>query len=347
MTSTPRHGRRPAALIALVLIAALAALHATPSPAASGPVAVAAANCNVQIQKSGKLVNVYKRVYKYKFKRVKGSKSFKRVIVRVKVPLRATCGTNCVLQVKRKGKLQPVYVIKRITVTLKRGSRLVKKKVRRKSYKFGACPEKKSSASLGAPVSVRVLGGSVATLDFGAFQRDASLTGTLKGFVPGGIQLGKDQQVNFSSGTLNIAQTPVFIDDACNGDVSAAIRTGKPTTVGLNATKASTATLTAGGTVTSIVYTRIKLPLELRNDDDGCQKPYISTGYTLIDKTFFLKGKLGAGGLAKIELTSVPDELDVSACLAPGRPTNPCNGFAIPLPILVSTHLFVAIDLKG
>jgi hypothetical protein len=265
----------------------------------------------------------------------------------VKVPLRTTCGRNCVVQARQKGKLKPLYVIKKVRVTVKRGNRLVKKTVKRKSYKYGACPEKKSSSSLGAPVTVRVLNGSVATLDFGAFQRNASLTGSLKGFVPGGIQLGKDQQLSFSSGTLNIAQTPVFIDDDCNGQVTAAIRTGSPTIVSLDAAKPSTATLTAGGTVTSIVNTRIKLPLELRNDDDGCGKPYITTGYTLIDKTFFLKGKLGSGGLANIELKSVPDSLDVTACLAPGKPTTPCNGFAIPLPILVSTDLHVAIDLNG
>ena len=35
------------------------------------------------------------------------------------------------------------------------------------------------------------------------------------------------------------------------------------------------------------------------------------------------------------------------ACLSPGQPTQPCNGFQIPLPILVSTKLKVAIDLSG
>ena len=39
----------------------------------------------------------------------------------------------------------------------------------------------------------------------------------------------------------------------------------------------------------------IRLPLELRNDDDGCDKPYITTGYTEFNQTFFLKGKLATG----------------------------------------------------
>ena len=338
-------------LIAIAALVALAcALHAFPTSAGAEPTAQAAASgCTVKLPKSGgKLVTVYKQVYKYKFKRTKkGAKSFKRVIVRVKVPLRAKCGANCVVTKVRKGKRQPVYVFKRVTVTLKRGNRLVKKKLRKKSYKFGNCPEKTTSTSLGAPITVRVLDGSVAVLDFGAFQREAPVTGALKGFVPGGIQLGKDQQVTLTKGDLKLKQTPIFIDDDCNGQVSAAIRTGNPATIGLNPTKTSTSQLTAGGTVTSIVYTRIRLPLDLRNDDDGCNKPYVSTGYTEFDQTFFLKGKLGAGGLAKINLVSAPDTIDVTACLTPGKPTSPCNGFQIPLPIMVSTKLVVAIDLKG
>src|SRR3954468_19073082 len=116
--ASPRHGRRPAALLALFVL--LAALHAAPSAGAAGgrgePVASAAASCAVKISKGGKLVTVYRRVYRYKFKRVKGGKAFKRVIVRVKVPLRTTCGANCVVQAKRKGKLRPLYVIKKVRV---------------------------------------------------------------------------------------------------------------------------------------------------------------------------------------------------------------------------------------
>ena len=47
--------------------------------------------------------------------------------------------------------------------------------------------------------------------------------------------------------------------------------------------------------MTSTAYTKIQLPLELRNDDDGCNKPYITTGYSEFTQTFFLKGKVGEG----------------------------------------------------
>ncbi|HEY6761154.1 MAG TPA: hypothetical protein VI318_16780, partial [Baekduia sp.] len=150
-------------------------------------------------------------------------------------------------------------------------------------------------------------------------------------------------------GNLVLGTTNVFIDDDCHGgEVSAAIRTGTPTNVNLDPTKQSISTLTAAGGITATAYTKIQLPLELRNDDDGCDQPYITTGYTEFTQTFFLKGKIQKGlGLNKVTLTSPPDPLDVQACLSPGSPTSPCNNTAliIPLPIIVSTNLLVSIKV--
>ncbi len=117
----------------------------------------------------------------------------------------------------------------------------------------------------------------------------------------------------------------------------------------LDPTRTTTATiLNASATVQSIAYTQIHLPLELRNDDNGCNQPYITTGYSVIPQTFFLHGKIvSPAGLTRLTLTSPPDTLGVVACLAPGIPTQPCNGFQIPLPILVSTTLIANIDLSG
>jgi hypothetical protein len=239
-----------------------------------------------------------------------------------------------------------VYVVKRVKVKIKRGNRILTVKRRKRVYKYGRCPAHGSN-NLGVPVKINILDGSYALLDFGAFQRQAPLTGSFKGFIPGKIQLASDNQVNLTGGSIAIGETPVFIDDSCNGQVSAAIRTGDPTLVTLDPTRTSVATLFASGTVTSTAYTKIRLPLDLRNDDDGCNKPYITTGYSEFTQTFFLKGKVGDGGLTALTLTSAPDTLDVVACLAEGQPTQPCNGFQIPLPILVSTKLRVAIDLSG
>jgi hypothetical protein len=332
----------------LASLALLTAFLATagPSPAAqpSPQASIAAAKCVALIKQGKRYVSLTELSYKYKFKRVKGTKSFKRVIVRVRVKVKVSCSKQCVAMVKKKGKLKPVFVVKRVSVKAKRGNRIVTVKRRRKVYKYAACP--KSAASAGVPVKITVLDGSYALLDFGAFQRQAPVTGTIKGFVPGAIHINADTQVTLTSATLALGQTPVFIDNDCNGDVSASIRTGDPTRITLDPARTSVSTLFASGTVTSIAYTDIHLPLDLRNDDDGCNKPYITTGYSDFKQTFFLSGKVQpATGLSKLTLVSVPDSLETIVCLSPGVPTQPCSGFQIPLPILVSTKLLVQIQI--
>jgi hypothetical protein len=200
---------------------------------------------------------------------------------------------------------------------------------------------------LGTPVTITILPESKAILDFGAFTREAPITGALKGFVPGGINLSADSQVTLTSGELRLEPTAVFIDDDCNGAVSAAIRTGDPTRVLLDKSRTSISTVFANGTVTSTAYMNIRVPLELRNDDQGCNLPYITTGYSEFKQTFFLKGKLDPKlALSKLKLVSAPDPIDVPVCLSAGPSTSPCNGFEIPLPIMISTQLYVSIKLS-
>jgi hypothetical protein len=334
-------------LAATCLVAFLAAL---PSASASSPIdspsaSTAAAQCVAQIRKGSKLVAVYEKVFVYKYVKVTGGK-FKRVVKQVRRKVKVSCSKQCVVMKKKKGKLKPVYVTKTVKVKIKRGNRILTVKRKKRVYKYGRCPATTSS-SLGVPVKISILDGSYANLDFGAFQRQAPVSGVFKGFIPGKIKLDSDTQVTLTGGGLTIGETPIFIDNDCDGQVSAAIKTGTPTTVGLDPTKTSVATLFASGTVTSIAYTLIHLPLALRNDDAGCGSPYVSTGYSEFPQTFFLKGKVGDGGLLTLTLTSAPDTLNVIACLSQGQSTSPCNGFQIPLPILVSTKLKVAIDLSG
>ncbi|MCW2984276.1 MAG: hypothetical protein JWR63_1846 [Conexibacter sp.] len=382
-TSSDRHGRR--VLLRLACIAAVAfALVAASVSAASTSLATsgtapsastaAADTCPAQILKNGKLADVYERYYKYAYKKIKGSKKYRKAVVSSRRKLMVSCTRACVRTktkkvkrykyktVVRKGKkvkvrtgkpktvkvTVPIYKSVKKTVTVKKGNRIVKVKKKVRVYTYEKC-KSTGASSAGAPVKVTLLAGSVANLDFGAFQRQAPVTGTLTGLIPGGYKLNQDNQINLTRGNLLLGQTNVFIDDDCHGgEVSAAIRTGTPTNVNLDPTRQSISTLTAAGTVTATAYTKIQLPLELRNDDDGCDQPYITTGYTEFTQTFFLKGKIQKGqGLARLNLTSPPDPLDVQACLSPGSPTSPCNNSAliIPLPIIVSTNLVVSIKV--
>jgi hypothetical protein len=359
------------ALVAASVSAAPTSLKASaPTPTASA----AATTCAAQIQKGSKLVDVYENYYKYAYKKIKGTKKYRKAIVRSRRKLQTSCTRQCVRTkskkekryhyktVKVKGKkkkvrtgkpyyvkvAQPVYKTVKKTVTVKKGNKLVKVKKKVRVYVFEKC-KISTSSSAGAPVRVTLLNGSVANLDFGAFQRVAPVNGTLTGFIPGGYKLNQDNQISLTRGNLTLGQTNVFIDDDCHGgQVSAAIRTGTPTNINLDPTRQSISTLQASGTVTATAYTKIQLPLELRNDDDGCDQPYITTGYTEFTQTFFLKGKIQKGlGLAKLNLVSAPDPLDVQACLSPGSPTSPCNNSAliIPLPIIVSTNLLVSVSV--
>ena len=336
-------------VLRLTLLAWLVAmLAALPTGAGAAPKAEAAApgKCAAKILSKGKYVTLFESTYRYKFVRVKkGSKRFKRVIRRVRVAVKVSCAKQCVLYRKKMGKKRPVYSIKRVKVKAKRRGRIVTVKKRRRVYRYTVC--KLTGDETGVPVSIDVLAGSYATLDFGSFQRRANVRGQFKGFIPGKINLKNDTQITLTKGQLNLGQTNVFIDADCNDTVSAAIRTGNPSIVKLNPSRTSTSTLFVSGSVTATAYTLIRLPLEFRNDDDGCDKPYITSGYTEFAKTFFLKGKLATDtGLTKLQLVSVPDPLDVEACLSPGNPNQPCSGFIIPLPIIVSTKLFVAVDLS-
>jgi hypothetical protein len=302
--------------------------------------------CTAMIQKGKKLVAVREKVYKYKFVKIKGSKSFKRKIVHVRQKMKVPCAKQCVVMKKKKKKLQPVYVVVKKKVVVPRHGKLVKVKKRIRTYKFTKC-KAKSGSSLGTPVTITVLPDSRAILDFGAFTREAPLSGSLKGFVPGGINLSSDSQVTLTNGSLALDPTAVFIDDDCNGKVSAAIRTGQGTNVQLDKTKTSISTVFANGTVTATANMSVHLPLELRNDDTGCDLPYITTGYSEFKQTFFLKGKLDPKlALTKLKLVSAPDLIDVPVCLSPGLPQDPCNGFEIPLPVQISTQLYVAIKLS-
>jgi hypothetical protein len=347
-------GRSPLVSLALcaVVLCALVAGLTTGSPtsrAAERPAtadAAAVAKCTAMIQKGKKLVAVYERVWKYKFVRVKGSKSFKRKMVHVRQNMKVPCAKQCVAMKKKKKKSRPVYVVVKKKIVVPQRGRLVTVKRRVRTYKFAKC-KAKSGSTLGTPVTITVLDGSKAVLDFGAFQREAPVSGQLKGFVPGGINLSSDSQVTLTRGDLRLAPTAVFIDDDCKGKVSAAIRTGDPTNVNLDKTRQSISTVFANGNVTSTAYTVVHVPLELRNDDSGCDLPYITTGFSEFKQTFFLRGKLDPKlALSKLKLTSAPDLVDVPVCLSPGLPTNPCNGFEIPLPIQISTILYVSIKLS-
>lgn len=317
---------------------------------------VTSGTCVVQIVakkgKSFRLIPLKVTTYRYKFVRKKGG-GFKRVVVKVRVSVKRACASGaCVQARKLRGSYRPIYDVKLVkTKAVKRG-RIITVKRRKKVYRFGDCATLPDPDLFGTKVHIDILPGSYALLDFDQFQRQAVIKGSLEGFIAGKFQLNSDYKILLKSANLSVAQTNVFIDDECGGVPSATVRTGAPFTVKLfgdttNAKSENFSTFLRNGTVTAFTNVRIRMPLELRNGETGCNKQYISTGYSEYDHKFFFAGKLGVKKLAALQLNSSKEIIVVYACLQRGLPSQPCQNdiFVVPLPILISTQVIAKVNI--
>lgn len=252
-------------------------------------------------------------------------------------------------KVRRNGKLvtvkRRVFVYKTITKKVKVHGKIVKKKVKVKVKKTAPCKKKTATTVYGTPITVNLESDSVGNLDFGAFVRKAPLSGTLRGYIVGSLQLGKPNTVNLTSGRIDVDPTPVFIDDKCGGDVTASLRTGPATYALLDQSRSNTASLSATGAVTTVVHLKLRSTIELRNGDTGCNNPYLETGYIEVPLVQNLIGKLTSSGGLGLTVKSAPALLeDFAVCLALGDPNEECSGLAVPFPFLFSAN--VAASLK-
>jgi PASTA domain-containing protein len=303
----------------------------------------------------GKLVTVFTTTYAYKTVKRGGKRV--RTIVKKKVRLTAPCAKRCVKQKTVNGKLRIVYkkvtkvvVVKRkIKGFVPKGAlkyKLVKVRKRVSTPVLIKCTASSGSGDiLGTPITITLKEGSFATLDFGTFTRRAPLSGEVKGYSPGRIDIAKDTNFVITRGTINVAPTAIFIDDDCFGDVTAAIRTGSATKAIIDSSRESTGTL-IGGDITSVVALRLRAPIELRDGEEGCEKPYLTTGYTETRLRVPLFGELDtSGGFLGIVLNSSTQLLDqFDACLGLGDPETPCSGFSIPFPFLLRTHVVAELS---
>lgn len=341
------------ALAPLCCAALLGVLTATATAGAAIPTAAPALKkgdksgvCIAQILQKGKLVPLRQSVYRYRYVRIRKGRNrgkFRRTIIQTRAQVKTACITQCV-QLRKKGKsLVPVYRTRRVWVREPSRGRLVKVKRLRRVWLLGPCASLPSIDTLGTPVTVSVLDKSALTFDFSAFKRQAPVTGQLRGYVPGKILDEADNQVILTSGRLDLGKTTMFTDTVCGGQPSDSIRTADPSRLKLDETKQSTLTLGRNGTVNALTHMVLELPLELRNGDDGCAKPYVSTGYSTATETIRLTGAVGAQGLGVVPVKMAPSDIDLFGCLSPGSTTQPCNGFEVPLPATVSMSLQVAV----
>ena len=342
---------RTAIVTLLCCLSALVALPAA-APAALPTAAPAlkkgdkAGVCIAQTVKNGKLVPLRRSIYRYRFVRISKGRNkgrFRRKILLVSAQVKTSCITQCVQLRQKGGALQPVFRVRRVWVREPSRGRLVNVKRLRRVWLLGPCASLPSIEKLGTPVTVTALANSTLTFDFTAFKRDSPITGSLRGYIPGKIVEGADNQVILTSGSLDLGQTTLFADKVCGGQVSDSIRTGEPSRLKLDDGRQSTITMMANGKLDATTYMVLQLPLELRNGDDGCAKPYVTTGYSTASETIRLSGTVGPTGLAQVPMRMAPADIDLVGCLTPGVTTQPCNGFQVPLPSTVSMNLQLAV----
>lgn len=360
-------GRHALRLLRLALVAAVLLCVAGPAPGAGaaapadGEAAAHAARsldrpaapakkkrkpklCIVKRLVNGKLRTVYVRTYAYRYVRRHGKRV--RTIVRVRRAMRAKCTAHCIKQKVSGGRVRTVYVVRKVSVLVKKGRRLVRRRRRMKVPALTRCPKTSGGTVLGTPVKLELdPDQSFATLDFGAFTRDAPLSGTISGYTVGRIDISKPTNLTISSGRISIGQTPVFIDDDCNGEVSASIATDPASYAFIDTSKDNNAQLDgSSGKITSIVTLRIRAALDLRNGENGCHQPYLKTGWTESSARFVFSGRLDTTRGLRVRLGSTSVLLDdFTACLSIGDPTAPCNGLAVPLPFIVSSKVVASI----
>lgn len=337
-------------LIAVVAAVWCAAAEASATAPARSPASATDGACPVlKLNAKGRLAPRRVHTYVYRYTRaVQGGRTvFLRRVVPIMRTVMTSCAQQCVRTVRRGGRIHSVYRHGWVRVKVRRGDSIMIVRRWRAIFSFGSCATIPHAESTGVPVSMAMLPGSAIVVDTGVARQPISVSGTLGGFVPGPVPATGDVQILLTHGTLQLAQTPLILDSACNGRQSPSIRTGTPANATLDPTSASTSTLLARGSLTADVHLRVDLPLELRNGDTGCDAPYITTGYSELSQAFSVTGAVGPAGLAAVTLTSQPEQTSIAGCLSPGISTQPCNGFQFPLSFLISAQLQVAITLPG
>src|SRR3954451_13131699 len=355
--------RRPLAiLVVLALLAPSMIAVAAPWAAPPPPNSQAAAKkkkktkkkrtCLVKRRVGGRLIQVYVRKRLLTVVKRGGQLVVTKKTVFVKKRGKCKVVKKCVIKKRVNGKLVTQYttVVRRVRKRRNGKVIIVRRKV--KVPKRGKCPKKTTAPSLGTPITLTLRPPSNAVLDFNGdgttLVRTADLSGTIKGFTEGPLKLNQPNSVKLSAGNLHVSTVNIFVDDLCGNEVTPTIRTGPGTEAILDDSRVSTSTVdTQAQTITAIVHLKLRVSIELRNGDDGCHGDYIKTGYTEMPVQALFKGKLDTTGG---NLTAVIDSNqalvdDATACVSPGEAAQPCNGFVIPFPFLLTSHVVAAVAL--
>src|SRR3954453_6310327 len=167
-----------------------------------------------------------------------------------------------------------------------KGQTLVKAKKGKKGKKKQRCVKIKTPPP--TPVTVELLDGSHATVEVpdlplpGGYvipgtpvTRTVPISGRLKGGIPGGYRLGKDNAITLDDAAIAPAAIDILSDAACSG--APVLRLNPASTVGLATGAPSGGTVFRTGKVTATVRALLRLSFDSRTQA-GCDKPLVTMG---------------------------------------------------------------------
>src|SRR3954447_5849766 len=212
----------------------------------------------------------------------------------------------------------------------------------------------KPKPDLSTPVRVTLLDGSQATVEVpdlplpGGYvipgtpvSRVIPISGTLKGSIPGGYQLGKDNPINLTEAAIIPGAVDILADQHCGG--ATALKLNPASTVALDKTSPSAGTVFQTGKVTATVRALLRLSFDSRNQT-ACDAPLVTMGTSETVLPVSLEGTVQrATGLTALTLDGPPTPLTIMVCLPPGAADQPCATPPVGYPVKITVHTIVKI----
>jgi hypothetical protein len=171
--------------------------------------------------------------------------------------------------------------------------------------------------------------------------RVVPISGTLKGSIPGGYQLGKDNPINLSEAAIVPGAVDILADQNCGG--ATALKLNPASTVALDKAAPSAGTVFQTGKVTANVRALLRLSFDSRNQT-ACSAPLVTMGTSETVLPVALEGNVErATGLTALTLDGPATPLTIMVCLTPGAADQPCATPPVGYPVKISVHAIVKI----
>jgi hypothetical protein len=214
----------------------------------------------------------------------------------------------------------------------------------------------KPAPEVSTPVKVDLLPGSYATVDIPAVPlpggyvipgmpvtRTLPISGRLKGNIPGGYEIGKDNPVNLTEMNVAIGASDILSDPGCGG--AGTLRLNPASKAMLDTATPSVGMVLQTAKVTSSVHALMRLAFDSRTQA-GCDAPLVTMGSAETVLPVTLEGMIEkATGLTALTMDGPSVPLSVAVCLTPGAADQPCTTPPVAYPATIDIHVIVKIKV--